>query len=305
MHKFRVFYQNNKMLIWKAVGIVLLILVLIHLANNFIKNTKETNTQEIATVNTTEPEYKDSQAIGSNKNVSTKELKKDTEIINSFISLCNEKKIEEAYNMLSADCKELEFKTIQDFYNNYYLDIFNENKSYDLETWFSSTNITYKIKMYENILASGSVNDEFIEDYYTVISEGTEKKININSFVGKKELNKEKTIEDIKFKILEQYMYIDYEEYKIEIQNNTNTNIQIDTKENTETVFLKDTNGVRYTWYGHEIANENLKLEEGKSITLNIKFNKLYNPKRKNNSICFTDIIKIQDSKKLQVEIVI
>ena len=38
-------------------------------------------------------------------------------------------------------------------------------------------------------MSSGTVNDEYIEEYITVVTENNEKKLNVNQFIEKEELN--------------------------------------------------------------------------------------------------------------------
>ena len=139
-------------------------------------------------------------------------------------------------------------------------------------------------------MATGNINDEFIEDYFTVITENKEKKLNINQFIKKYEINKTSNLEGLEVAVLNQYVYYDYEQYEITFTNNSDKNITIDSKDNTETVYLTDTNGVKYSWFGNEVPNEYLTLKPGDSRTFRIKFNKLYNINRKDNSIYFEDI---------------
>lgn len=48
--------------------------------------------------------------------------------VNQFVDLCNEQKIEEAYNLLSEECKEEVYPSLDSFRNNYYNAIFNGQK---------------------------------------------------------------------------------------------------------------------------------------------------------------------------------
>lgn len=304
MHKFRIFYRENKEKIWKVLGIAILIYVLIRLMNNFIiQENKDKESSEGNNVAQTNSAYMPSKAIISDSTVSTDETEKNTKIIDTFINYCNENKIEEAYNILSEDCKSELFKTIQDFYNDYYKDIFTEKKSYNLSAWINYGTVTYKVKILNDILSSGKVDEEYIEDYYTVITENGEKKLSINGFVKKEEINKEKEVNGIKILVLDKYIYMDYEQYTIKITNDTDIRATIDTKENTETVFLTDTNGVTYSWYGHEVDNNDLILNGKENKTLNIKFNKMYNSNRKNKKISFTDIKLEGKEENTEIEI--
>lgn len=306
--KLRLFYQNNKQKIWKTIGILILIYVIIQIANYSIKKDREENISENGIIekaikqNTSDLPSSSTSTITDSK-VSEEDLKKDTELMENFIAMCNEGKVEEAYQLLSKDCKEELFPSVQDFYNNYYKDIFNEKKSYDFETWVNYGVVTYKVKLLPDIMSSGKVGNEYIEDYYTIIKEDKEKKLNIHNFIRKKSIEKKEKEQDLEIEVLNQYIYYDYEEYEVSFRNLGTKKIVIDTKEKTDTVFLKDTNGVTYDWYGNEVSNEKLVLEAGDNRTLRIKINKLYNPNRKDKSLVFTDINIEGNEEKIRAEV--
>ena len=302
MRRLRVFYQNNKEKIWKVLGITILIFILVRIANYVARiNYEEERRNYNNNINNT-ISYTPSQSIISDTNVSKEKSEKDIDIIETFIEYCNNGQVSEAYQLLSEDCKNELFSTEEEFYNNYYKDIFTEKKSYDVELWSSSGLTTYKIKILSNIMASGSVSNEFIEDYYSIVVENGESKLNIKNFVNNVEINKTKSIENIDFNVLSKQYYIDYEIVEIEVKNNSDKKVVLDTKENTETVFIEDTSGVEYPWYGHEVADNLLEIESGQTRSLKIKFNKMYNPNRKDGSIHFEDI-QIEGEKNLRVEI--
>ncbi len=303
MRKLRLFYQNYKEKIWISIGMIALVLVLIRLANNNIQKENEETIENVTSEVRNNISYAPSQSIISDSSISEENAEENINIIENFIDFCNNNQIEEAYNLLSTDCKEELFPTVEDFYNNYYKDIFTEKKSFDTELWGNSGIVTYRIKILSDIMATGIVSDEFIEDYYSIISEDGNKKLNIKNFVSKVEINNKKSIEDIEFNVLNKKTYIDYKIVEVEIKNNSDKKVIIDTKENTESVYIRDMNGVGYGWYGHEIADNLLDLEPGESTNLEIKFNKMYNTNRKDKTIHFTDIHKEGMEETLSIEI--
>lgn len=306
MHRIRILYQNYKVIIWKVIGIIVFILIIINLANYMIgkKNKEERENENQDIEKSKNVQYLPSRSVISDKEINEDVLEADLNVINQFIEFCNVGKVEEAYNLLSSDCKEEMFKTQERFYNNYYSRIFNEKKSYSAETWEAKGGfVTYRIKIIPDIMASGKESEEFIEDYYTIIREEKNKKLNINKFIRKEELNKEKEIKGVKFIVNNKKIYEDYERYEISVENSTDEDIVIDTKEDTKTVFLKDGKGNQYNWYGNEIANENLTLKSKKTVKLSIKFNKLYNPKRTDKTINFNNIIIDGENQKLEISI--
>ena len=292
LRKLRILYHNNKTKIWLILGIIIFVYVIIRMFNAQIKKETEekinNGTNQNFQVTTYLPSSQTS--VMTNSSTTKENVKKDTEIIKNFIDFCNDNNIEEAYNLLSQQCKDELYKNINDFYNKYYKNIFNEKRSYDIENWASSKNITYKVKYLNDIMSSGTVNDEYIEEYITVVTENNEKKLNVNQFIGKEELNLKRETDNLNITVVNKYVYYDYEEYEIIFENNTDKNIILDTKENTESVYIEDTKDVKYTWFGNEVPNSYLNLNSGESKRLRLKFNEIYTGKKTDSTIYLTDV---------------
>lgn len=292
LRKLRILYHNNKTKIWLILGIIIFVYVIIRMFNAQIKKENEekinNGTNQNFQVTTYLPSSQTS--VMTNSSTTKENVKKDTEIIKNFIDFCNDNNIEEAYNLLSQQCKDELYKNINDFYNKYYKNIFNEKRSYDIENWASSKNITYKVKYLNDIMSLGTVNDEYIEEYITVVTENNEKKLNVNQFIGKEELNLKRETDNLNITVVNKYVYYDYEEYEIIFENNTDKNIILDTKENTESVYIEDTKDIKYTWFGNEVPNSYLNLNSGESKRLRLKFNEIYTGKKTDSTIYLTDV---------------
>ena len=292
LRNLRILYHNNKTKILLILGIIIFVYVIIRMFNAQIKKENEekinNGTNQNFQVTTYLPSSQTS--VMTNSSTTKENVKKDTEIIKNFIDFCNDNNIEEAYNLLSQQCKDELYKNINDFYNKYYKNIFNEKKSYDIENWASSKNITYKVKYLNDIMSSGTVNDEYIEEYITVVTENNEKKLNVNQFIEKEELNLKRETDNLNITVVNKYVYYDYEEYEIIFENNTDKNIILDTKENTESVYIEDTKDVKYTWFGNEVPNSYLNLNSGESKRLRLKFNEIYTGKKTDSTIYLTDV---------------
>lgn len=308
LRQLRIYYHNNKAKVWIGIGIILFAYVVIQLINANIKRNNEqnllNNTGNISTVN--EQTYLNSKnaAVMSDMEVSQETSKKDTDVIKQFVEYCNNNDVEKAYALLSQDCKNEMYKTQEVFENNYVKEIFNEKRSYDIQTWSGESNsVIYKVKYLNDIMATGSANDEYIEEYITVITENGEKKLNINQFIRKENVNKIIKKGDLEVNITNRYVYYDYEEYAMSFKNNGQDEIIIDTKDDTESVYLEDKNDVKYDWFGNEIPNEYLTLNGGESRTLRIKFNKVYVANKSDSAIHFTDIHFNNKTNKETLEI--
>lgn len=130
-----------------------------------------------------------------------------------------------------------------------------------------------------------------IEDYFTIKKENDEYKLNINSYIGKRAVNKEFENDKIKIIIENVKVYMDYQLYNIKVYNKTTNPIMLDTKQKTNTMYITDENDIKYMALGYEIADDMLKILGNNSNKLEIKYNISYSSRKKINKMTFKDII--------------
>lgn len=285
------FYNKNRHAIWITIVVIILIFGVMETLNNLSKN--NTKDKSSSTNNSTTTYNKDNYSIISGTNMPNEVTSQSTNIIDSFIKYCNEKDINSAYNLLSNDCKQTLYPTEEEFKNNYVNKIFSSYRMYDKRAWVNTnSSYTYSIKITEDLLSTGgNKEDANIQDYYTLVKENGEYKLNINNYIGKEEINKTKAENGIEVYVIEKKTYIDYEIYTIKVKNNTQNEVILDSKEDTKTVYLKDTNNYNYIAFLNELSIDDLTIKSGMTRTIKIKFNKSYNPKNVEKSIVFTNII--------------
>lgn len=110
--------------------------------------------------------------------ISKEENIKNKDIISNFVEFCNKGKIQEAYELLSENCKKELYPTIDKFKENYYKKIFTQTR--EIEIQLEDKNV-YKVTFYEDILESGKIeNRNSIVDYYQIEQEILEDKLYIN-----------------------------------------------------------------------------------------------------------------------------
>lgn len=307
LRKLRIFYHSNKAKVWFTIGIIIFIYIIIRFWNAEIKIDNDKAREEAAnnSINnsTVQTGPSTNTAVLSGTAVSDNTLKKDTEVIKQFIEACNAKNIDEAYSLLSEDCKNELYKTEGAFDNDYVKQIFNQNRSYDIQAWVTSTDaITYKIKYLDDIMATGVTNEEYIEEYITVIKEENDKKLNLSQFIKKDNINRIIKKGDLEVNIINRYIYNEYEEYELKFTNKGEKTINLDTKDKTDSVYIKDKNSVKYDWFGNEVPDEYLTLNESESRTFRIKFNKVYSLNKNDSKIYFTDVHIGNESNKINLE---
>ena len=85
---------------------------------------------------------------------------------------------------------------------------------------------------------------------------------------------------------------MDYTVLTLKVKNNTQNAICIDTKDKIDTMYLYDTNGIKYTAFLNEKAVEEFIARRNMEISIDIKFNKRYNPEsRELNGLKLKDVV--------------
>lgn len=289
------FYNQNKKNIWIMIIAIILIIIAIHTLNNIVKNNKKEKANAIKNI-INEEEYENN--LNINTLLSDNDVEEDKSlIIDQFIRYCNANKVEQAYNLLSENCKKGLFPTIEIFKQNYYNKIFSTTKLYSKERFIGKT---YKIKLYEDILSTGSTNSKTIEDYYTIEKSDNKTKININNYIGQKDINKTSKSRVLEVSVLDKQIYKEYEEYQVKVTNTSNKTIMLDSSESTKTIYLVGDKNIKYYSLSHEIITNDLIIRSNETKTINIKFSKEYNSNNKINSLVFSDIILDYDIYKSQ-----
>lgn len=295
----RFFNQNRRKIIIIILFIVFL-LGIIQLLNYFAKkenNTNNTKNESISENLIIKNEVVSQKSAISGTNISTKSLKKDTDVIGKFIEYCNSKNIEGAYSLLTDECKEVMFPSIEDFNRVYYAHIFNnQTRSYTVENWISST---YKIEYSNDILSTGKIdNDIGLLDYMTVVKSGETYKLNINNYIGRSMPNKITEIRDIAVTINSIDSYMDYEIYNLSVENKSNNTILLDTNDSTKSVYLEDTDGVKHYFYNNEVIQNRLKVQSKMKNTIEIKFMNPYTSGRTIKKLVFSNLVLNYDEYK-------
>lgn len=290
MGKVREFYNQNRYMIWIIILILVAIIVLIQILNSFIS--KRNDIEESNKQNTVIKSSNNN--INENYSVITgQEVKKEvSQVIDDFVYCCNNNEPEKAYALLSDECKKALYPTLDDFTTKYYQKLFKGNITYLYQSWITYNNkYTYKIDFIEDMLSTGKASNTSITDYYTIVKQNEAYKLNINKFIGIENINKSTTRNNIKITINRKRIYMDYETYEIEVENNSNGKIELDSLQKTNTVYIEDENGQKYYWYNHEILEEDISIRRAQRGNVEVKFNKSYQPKKETTKVVFTNVV--------------
>lgn len=290
----RMWNQNRKKIIVIVLVVVfcfLIIQALNQMAKNQLKN-RNLNEETISKEEQEKIKNLPTTSIITGEKVKEETTKTNVNVIETFSNACNNGNIEEAYSLLTDECKTALFPTLENFTKNYYNIIFNQKRTIKIENYKnSSTTNTYLVTFYEDINSVSSIEQvNQYKDYITV--EPKKNKINVNSFISSKEIENKADNEGIEIAVLKQEIYMDYEIYKIEVKNNTENTVLLDTRKTSKTIYVSDNKNIKYTAYANELANSIFELQENSSKIFEIKFNKKYNSADKTKKVVFSDIVK-------------
>lgn len=84
---------------------------------------------------------------------------------------------------------------------------------------------------------------------------------------------------------------MDYESYEIEVKNNTEKDILMDTKENLKSMYIKDSKDVKYSAYSHEISFADLYVQRKQKRTLKLKYYSSYNSAKNIEKLVFSNVV--------------
>ena len=291
MHNLMRFIRQNKKQIIKVALIVAFFILMLQLLNYFAANqTSNDSNRKSDIYNTSNGTILSDKSAVSGGSISTSEINKVNSKIDEFVKYCNEHNTEEAYNILSDSCKEELYPEINDFISNYYEPLFkDEKRNYSIENWASNT---YIVKFTGDLLATGkSANDSTYQDYITIIEENGQTKLNINKYIGREEINKKSSSDNIEAIVLYREKYMDYEVYKMQITNHTGSTILLDQLTKTDGIYLKDNNDTKHIAYSNEMIKDDLQIYNGHTNTIKIKFDNPYIVGRKIKSLCFSNVV--------------
>lgn len=309
MHNLRRFFYQNKNQIIKTMAIIIFIFLIIQLINYFVKknsekevaNTKSnTITDKTTTISGSDKGLISEQSAITGKDLSKEQLNNGVTAINNFVSFCNEQNLESAYNLLTDECKQQMYTSLEAFKQAYYNDVFNgEKKICTIENWAGDT---YKVDIKEDMLSTGKANDYSKQDFITVKKVNGEYKLNINNYIGYTQINKKTTKDNIIMEVISENIYKEYEEYTIKVTNNTENVIQLDNTNSTKTLYLEDSKGMKYSYYSHELTEPMLTVQAGQTKEITIKFYSSYVYTKNIEYIVFSNIISTNGQLSEKIE---
>lgn len=297
MYKLWKYYNQNKLKVWAVILAIILGWLLLQVVNNFLKEAnKQKNIDNEETTSNVVSYSNESKAIISEGSVSSKYSDDLAEMINQFYTYCVEHNPQRAYEMLADDTKSELYPTEELFESLYYNSKFQGNKQFSFQAWSIVNDLyVYQVRIYDNMLSTGKTDDDYIEDFVTIVPDEESYKLNIGSYLGKEIINKKEENDMISIEVSIVDRYLDYEIYTLRIKNQTDRNIILDTRRNEDSCYVVDRLDNKFDAFLYENNEEDLLFSPQESKTIKIKFNVAYRDTLKILSMYFNDIVYLDE----------
>lgn len=298
MHKLLRYYSQNKIKIWGIILAIVLGYALLHVLNNAIanQNTEEGNKEQETTSNNVVSYRNESESMVTGGRVSDLYSDEIGEFINQFFTYCINHEPQRAYEMVSNNTKQVLYQTEELFEKNYCSYRFSGNKQFSFQSWSRADGLyIYQVRIFDNMLATGQTSDNYIEEYVTITVENGSYKLNLNSYLGRKQINVKNEDDDLSVQVVMVDRYLDYEVYTLNIQNKTDSTVLLDTKRDTDSCYVVDNIGNKFEALLYENSDEDLEFSPKEMKTIQIRFSDAYREGLQIKSINFTDIVNSEE----------
>lgn len=294
MHKIIAWYNQNRRRVWVTIlAVAVIAAISFALMNRLNENLQNpsggTGTSPIDENSLNSITMSSQRSAISGKNITS--TQEEVNVIDNFVSYCNAGKIEDAYNLLSDECKEEMYSNLGYFRDRYYKSIFGSGKkNVTMQNW---TGNIFRVDFNEDALSTGRLSSEnSFQDYITIVRNNKgENKLNINRYIGRAEINKTKVVENLQITVTKKDSYMDYEYYTFEVKNNGDKAALLGRTDNLKATFLTDSNGLIYKGRMNELGQQQLKIEAGQKKIVKINYFNEYSSTRKIESLTFSEII--------------
>lgn len=210
-------------------------------------------------------------------------------LIDTYFNYCNNKEYEKAYNLITKECKQKNYPTLEQF-TSYVNAVFEgKKKIYNIQSYSIVDNkYIFNIRILDDILANGTTDGYYYyEEKFVLIEENGEMKLSIAEYIGDEKT--EVIVEDDNIKIEVTNKSIDYktETYTLQITNKTDNYIVISDNTQTKEISLY-VNGVERQPVNMEVAF--FSLAPNSKRTQELQFNKYYDEVANSESIKLNSI---------------
>ena len=280
---------------WKAIIIVIVVWITLIIINAYLRNRPEETT-------TTNTYFPDLPVIDYGGTVPKSKQDEVNNTIDSFFNYCNKKEYQNAYNLLTEDCKQYIYRNSIEEFMQYVDSIYTSTKIYNLQNYSNVDDVyIYDINILDDIMSTGTTGGyQEYKEKIALIEINSEMKISNQGYIGKVTFNNI-TGEDgnIKIRVLNKNMSYAREEYEVEITNKTDGYVLIGNGNiaNEVTLNLGDQSRPALG-----IINNNMLLAPGETTTYYLLFDKYYDDGKTPTEINFNLIRLYGNNQETAIE---
>ena len=261
---------------------IVLIWSIVIIINNFLKGQDKETELEVA--------YSPHESILGSKQTVPNDLKEPiNECIDTFFNYCQNKKYEEAYNMLSEGCKTTYFPNINNF-KTYVDSVFDEEKAYYIQNYSNYKDYyIYQVRIFENIMKTGLTGKSdiaFYEEKISIHEENGELKLGLRQYITTEDMDDIYEDDYLKIWIEKKYVFYEQETFEVKIKNKSDFIAVLADGQEANEVLLQVGSETRDT------ANNylNVVLQPGETRDYNLNFTKFYDETYLSTGIIFNTV---------------
>lgn len=275
--KIRHFFRKNK----KIIYIIVVVWLVIFLINQLLK--LYTPAKNLET--TYEPH---TSVMDSTSKVPEKYQNEIEEMIDKYVTYCNNNDFDKAYQMISSDCKKYAYPTFSDFIKHLKVIMYTPKK-YFIQDYSNMDNMyIYAIKYTDDILATGLTNSQYTyteeKMAFTKNSEGTFD-MTVGNYIKHEDLGISTENEYLKIEVKDKTINYGTEKYDIVFTNRSEYSITVLDKKVDDEIVLNLSKENRLV-----SQTDSIILEPGETKELTLSFDKFVDDNDTSYSIGFNQI---------------
>lgn len=275
--KIRRFIKKNR----KKVIFVVITVAIIIAINYILKNMPE---EEIPKTT-----YEPNVAVMDESEVPKKWHSEIENRIKTFVDYCNNKEYENAYNMISDDCKSALYPVLNDF--KVYVDKrFQVKRIYSIQNFSNiSKQYIYDVNFMSDFMATGSTgtNYGYVQEKFVFTEDDNSLKFAIGGFVRTNILDAFVEDENLKIVTKKKNVYYDHETYTVDITNKTDYPIVLGNGTGEDEIAISVNEQLREET---NINAVNVVLQPNESRTFTFVFEKYCDDGYAPQAMYFTDV---------------
>lgn len=273
----------------KVVFIVFIVWLIVFLFNMYLRN-RPPKLEADKTYNPDKP------IIDYGGSVPKSQKEEVNKTLDTYLNYCKNKDYENAFNMITSDCKSYLYRNDINEFKKYVDSVFDKFNNYSYVQNYSNQEkvYTYEVTILNNdILSTGTTGGyEKYQEKITIIEEDGTKKIANQGYITHEDVSKEAEDDFMKVKVKCKDMSYSRVSYKLEVRNKTDKIIVIADNNAGKEVTLNIEGQYQLA---NNIAMQESVIKPGETKELEYIFDKFYDSKRDETQINFNYVRIIPD----------